>query len=264
MPSTLGSDSWTKSHGYDLMEIYGDTRDLGYSYSYFSRRDEILRLVTETLPPPARVLDVAGAQGNFSLLLAEHGYDITWNDLRADLEDYVRSKSISKTIRFAPGNIFEVEGIGEFDLVLAAEIVEHVAHPDHFIQRMAELVKPGGYIVLTTPNGSYFRNQLPAFSDCPDPSVFEARQFQPDADGHIFLLHPGETASLAVKAGLRIKEMRLFANALTAGRLGSRSVLPAVPFSLVKRFEEWTQTWPMGLRCHLHTQMAILIQRPHS
>ena len=38
------------------------------------------------------MLDLAAGQGNFSLALAERGYRVTWNDLRGDLEGYVRLK----------------------------------------------------------------------------------------------------------------------------------------------------------------------------
>ncbi|MGH8165407.1 MAG: hypothetical protein ACREP1_13845, partial [Rhodanobacteraceae bacterium] len=76
--------SWKSSYSYDLEEIYGAPTSLGYAYSYEQRRRETIRLLTEVLPPGARVLDVAAAQGNFSLTLAEMGYEVTWNDRRAE------------------------------------------------------------------------------------------------------------------------------------------------------------------------------------
>jgi SAM-dependent methyltransferase len=137
-------------------------------------------------------------------LLAEQGYHVTWNDLREEVAEYVRLKRESGTIRFAPGNVFDLEFRDTFDLVLATEVIEHIAHPDEFLAQLARMLKPRGYIVLTTPNGAYFRNRLPKFSDCPDPAVFEADQFKPDGDGHIFVLHPEELKILAVKAGPRL------------------------------------------------------------
>src|SRR5262245_48119639 len=185
-------ESWKSSYNYDLEEIYGEISNLGYAYSYHNRTKQTLKLLSEVLLPGARVLDIAAAQGNFSLSMAEMGYDVTWNDLRADLADYVRMKYETGSINFAPGNAFELRFPYLFDAILITEIIEHVAHPDEFLTKMATLVRPGGYVVMTTPNGAYIRNTLPKFSDCPDPSAYESIQFKPNSDGHIFLLHTTE------------------------------------------------------------------------
>src|SRR5271163_3374633 len=189
-------DSWKYSYPYDLEEVYGEIANRGYAYAYDNRRRQTLRLLTEVLAPGARILDIAAAQGNFSIALAEMGYNVTWNDLREDLADYVRLKQEQGEIQFAPGNAFELKFPFLFDAVLITEIIEHVAHPDEFLLKTAQLVKPGGYIVMTTPNGAYFQNSLPKFSDCTDPSIYEAVQFKPNSDGHIFLLHPQELKTL--------------------------------------------------------------------
>ena len=124
-----------------------------------------LAILGEVLEPGARVLDVAGAQGNFSLALAEMGYRVTWNDLRGELADYVRLKHERGAVEYAPGNMFELRADTLFDAVLITEVIEHVAHPDQFLAQAAALVRPGGYVVMTTPNGRYFRNTLPKFSN---------------------------------------------------------------------------------------------------
>src|ERR1043166_1848550 len=50
---------------------------------------------------------------------------------------------------------------------LITEIIEYVAHPDEFLRKAASLAKPGGYIVMTTPNGGDFLNRLPKFPSVP-------------------------------------------------------------------------------------------------
>ena len=77
--------SWKASYLYDLEEVYGRIKNRGYAYAYDRRRRATFSLVTEVLPPGARILDVAAAQGNFSIALAELGYEVTWNDMRAEL-----------------------------------------------------------------------------------------------------------------------------------------------------------------------------------
>jgi 2-polyprenyl-6-hydroxyphenyl methylase/3-demethylubiquinone-9 3-methyltransferase len=220
-----------------LEEIYGEVRNYGYSYSYDNRRKHTLKLVEEVLPKGAAILDVAAAQGNFTLSLAELGYEVTWNDLRADLADYVRLKHETGVVHYAPGNAFELGFKECFDCVLITEIIEHVAHPDDFLRKTAEMVKPGGYIVMSTPNGRCFVNRLPKFSECADPSVFESQQFKPNSDGHIFLLWPDEIAPLGEAAGLVLEKHEVFTNPLTAGHVKTEILLRIFPRKLV----EWTE-----------------------
>ena len=43
------------------------------------------------------------------------------------------------------------EGIGPFDVVLAANLICRLSDPDSFLGRLPQLVKPGGQLLLTTP-----------------------------------------------------------------------------------------------------------------
>ena len=260
-PESHWPESWRKSYEYDLLEIYGQISNRGYCYAYDNRFRHTIGLLSGALAPAARILDIGAAQGNFSLRLAEMGFEVTWNDLRGELADYVRLKHEHGTLHFAAGNAFDLQFPQPFDAVLITEIIEHVAHPDLFLARVAQLLKPGGYIVMTTPNGGYFRNRLPRFSDCPDPSVYEGRQFQPDADGHIFLLHYDEVRQLAGKAGLAVDKLQLFTNSLTNGHLKLGHALKILPRSLVEEIEKLTGRLPHKIANRLMVQMAVRLQK---
>lgn len=259
---TSWAPTWQYSYAYDLQEVYGEISRSGYAYAYQARRDAALALVGEAVPPGARILDVAAAQGNFTIALAERGYDVAWNDLRADLAGYVEQKRERGTVRYAPGNVLDFACDRPFDAVLATEIIEHVAHPGAFLAKLGALVRPGGIVVLTPPIGAYVRHDHPRFSDCPDPSAYEAQQFKPDADGHIFLLHPDEIAPLAAAAGLDVDAVRLFANPLTAGHLGSERALRILPRGVVRACEAMTRRLPAGMRARLSSHLAIRLRKP--
>jgi 2-polyprenyl-6-hydroxyphenyl methylase/3-demethylubiquinone-9 3-methyltransferase len=252
--------SWKESYDYDLLEIYGESHPRGYAYAYAERRRHALELIRRAAAPPATVLDVAAAQGNFTLALAELGYEVTWNDLRAELAGYVALKHERGMVHYAPGNALGLRFGQCFDIVLIAEVIEHTAHPDAFLAGVARMVKPGGHVVMTTPNGSYFRNALPRFSEHPDPSTFETQQFGPNARSHIFLLHGDEIAPLAAGAGLEVVEHRVFNNFLTNGHLKTDLLLRVLPRGLVAALERLTRRAPFRLT--LHTSMATLFRKP--
>jgi 2-polyprenyl-6-hydroxyphenyl methylase/3-demethylubiquinone-9 3-methyltransferase len=252
-----------ESHHYDELELWGDRSSLGYAYAYRNRAQTAIDLVKQAAAPPARVLDLAAAQGNFTLKLAEMGYRVLWNDLRVELADYVRQKYEFGQVEYYAGNVFDLptEKIGLFDVILATEIIEHVAHPDDFLKKLASLLAKDGTIVLTTPNGGYFRNKLPRFSDCPDPSVYESVQFRPNADGHIFLLHMDEMIALAGKAGLEVQRLSLFTNPLTSGHVKTEPILRVLPRSLVNVLEKATESLPMAMQRVVNVHMAVSLKR---
>ena len=245
-----------------MQEVYSEISHRGYAYAYANRRRHTLQLIREVLPTGARILDIAAAQGNFSIALAEMGYDVTWNDLRTELADYVRQKHERGRISFAPGNAFELNFNTPFDAVVITEVIEHVAHPDEFLGQTARLVRTGGYVVMTTPNGTYFRNQLPKFSECSDPSHYEAIQFKPNADGHIFLLHPDEIESLGDRAGLTIDKLELFTNPITSGHMKTELLLRAMPKRAVDWLESLTAYLPQTLSARFLVQMGVRFRKP--
>jgi len=216
------------------------------------------------MPPPARVLDVGAAGGNFALPLAEAGYDVTWCDLRAELVPVVRAKHERGRIEYLVANLFDLEPArhGRFDAILATEVIEHCAHPDAFLRHLAALLRPGGLMVLTTPLGSYLRNRLPRFEDCPDPSVHEAGQFRPDSDGHIFLFHLDELERLARQAGLLPLRFAWHNNPLTSGHMKLWVLLPLLPRALVLGLDRWTRRLPRRLAARLHASLLAVLQKP--
>ena len=260
-PAADWPESWRHVYGFDRVEVYGDRSNPGHTRAYNNRAHQVLEMAASVLRPGDRVLDIAAAQGNYTLWLAERGYDVTWNDLRSDLEGYVRLKWDRGTVRYAPGNAFDLRFPELFDLVLITEIIEHVAHPDEFLRASAALVRPGGFVLLSTPNGGYALSDRPRFSETADPAKYEAMQFQPDASGHIFLLHEDEVAPLAAAAGLTVRDLRLFTNPLTNGHLKTAMLHGLLPGAALDAMEGLTRRLPRPLVRRLHTAMAVLLQR---
>jgi SAM-dependent methyltransferase len=58
--------------------------------------------------------------------------------------------------RTITGDVTDLAGISEhFDTILAGEIIEHLEYPIEFIANCFALLKPGGRLVLSTPNPYY-------------------------------------------------------------------------------------------------------------
>ncbi|HTC87434.1 MAG TPA: class I SAM-dependent methyltransferase [Bryobacteraceae bacterium] len=192
------------------------------SYWAYGRMRAMLTLLEASALKPRTVLEVAAGDAALSACLTTMGCSAAANDLRAEnLANAVANFTNSESIRCLPGNLFDLDPreIGQFDLVIACEIVEHVAHTVDFLQQLRRFIAPGGHILLTTPNGAYFRNKLPTHSEIEDFAALEQQQFKPDSDGHLFLITPREMESLARQAGLKIERLVLWATPLVTGHI---------------------------------------------
>jgi 2-polyprenyl-3-methyl-5-hydroxy-6-metoxy-1,4-benzoquinol methylase len=46
----------------------------------------------------------------------------------------------------------------EFDVVVAAEVIEHLENPRFTVREMARMLRPGGTVIVTTPNNESWRS----------------------------------------------------------------------------------------------------------
>ena len=104
----------------------------------------------QPLVRPGRVLDVGCATGDFLKVAREHGWEVMGVDpssARADAEAAGISL-VGTTVddaKVAPGGL---------DLVTFWDVLEHLADPVAALRRARDLLRPGGMIALTVPDGS--------------------------------------------------------------------------------------------------------------
>jgi len=91
------------------------------------------------LPEGADILDVGAGRGDFKTIFANHDY------LGLDIYPYPEIDLAVDLIEECP---FKE---GTFDLVLLANVIEHVYDYRALVTRVASLVKPGGRILITVP-----------------------------------------------------------------------------------------------------------------
>lgn len=204
----------------------------------FMRLEYVTRfhLVFETIERLAlgkRVLDVGCAQGNLSLALAERGYQVVAMDLRHSFLQYLRLKyewgevsCVCCTLERFPFRS------GTFDVVLLGEVIEHVAYPETLLLDAAKLLATGGILVVTTPNGERLRTRLPTLSAVRDRRELVVRQFEPDAEGHLFELTKWELLRLVQEVGLTLKRHQFFCSPWVTGRLRCRHASRFLPVKL--------------------------------
>jgi 2-polyprenyl-3-methyl-5-hydroxy-6-metoxy-1,4-benzoquinol methylase len=123
------------------------------------------------------------------------------------------------------------------DVVVSVETIEHLENPRAFMRQLARVLKPGGMVIVSTPNQLsllskmtlLLRNQFSAFQEAPG-------------------LYPAHLTAL-----LEIDLMRI------AGECGL--VEPAIHYTNSGRVPFTPLSWPRWLRGRLFSDNVILVAR---
>lgn len=170
---------------YLLFHYGADEAQMPWAFGPKEALQYPLRCVDElldksTLPAGARALDIGCAVGASSFAMARYCDEVLGIDFSAAFIDtarelaekgekpfdYVEVGTIKQTaqaciaddidrsrVSFEVGDACNLRvDIGSFDVVLAANLLCRLPQPRQFLARLPELIKPGGQLLMTTPN----------------------------------------------------------------------------------------------------------------
>lgn len=245
-------------YGHDLQEMW-DRSIAPHIWNQYHNQLGLYQELVESHPGslPKRILDVGCAQATLAILLAERGHLVTAVDLRSEFIDYAKSRYTHGQIEFLSGNALRLELPHRYDVVFANQIIEHLVYPEILVRGLANLLGPGGLLVVTTPSWHYFKNQLPKFSDIGDRKAHEHRQFTSDADGHFFAYTADELAKVFRDAQLENLKVVPFETPLISGHFRVRHLHGIVPAPSLKRIDSLLLRVP-GIRYLLGHQLMVV------
>ncbi len=116
---------------------------------------EDLRLTQAKIPDDLSVLDVGCGTGIMvTLPLGSIGYRVTGIDIDGGSIQTARRVNPYSNVSFRQADAAAALAAGErYDVIIASEVLEHLADPLGFLQTLRALMRPGGVLILTTPNG---------------------------------------------------------------------------------------------------------------
>jgi len=119
------------------------------------RLDRIVSSCDEFDIPRNELLEVGAGFGTFAALAKETGAfeRVVAVEPTPELAQACRNH----TVQVIEKSLEEIsDEIDQVDVAVAFEVIEHVFSPSRFLDQMARLLRPGGLLVLTCPNGLGF------------------------------------------------------------------------------------------------------------
>jgi len=177
-----------------------------YAAAVYGRRNEAI--LAEAGPHPGVVLDLGCGVGDLSCLLAERADRVVASDVSRENVRRARTNLERAGVR---AEVLQGEGErlsfpdGTFDLVVVADVIEHVASVPVTLSEIRRVLGTGGRMICATPIRSTLQGWRAAdwtarkLARPTRPLPFEWR----NADVHETFLSPRELRSAIVAAGLR-------------------------------------------------------------
>jgi len=130
-----------------------------YIKKYYSKQTEdFLQLISKINRP--RALEVGCGCGTESLWFAMAGAEVLGVDLSdarlavaRERSDYLKRNSFNINVIFQNLNLFDIKPDKEFDVIWMEQAFHHIEPRADVPGKLFELLKPGGYVVISEANG---------------------------------------------------------------------------------------------------------------
>jgi SAM-dependent methyltransferase len=153
-PRLTKDDLWTRySSAYfwdEYLPSYGvhdgqfDLRDFDIRYH------AMLEMVAARVPPPGNLLEIGAGAGFFLKAAERAGWKVSGTEILEAGIDFARSRLGLEITHEAAEQLGAPDRSA--DVVAMFEVIEHLLDPRVVLRRVRSVLRPGGLVVLSTPN----------------------------------------------------------------------------------------------------------------
>jgi len=139
-------------HEDAVVEFYSQLEDNEYSSEAEGRGKNfktLLKRMSKIQTPDSTLLDIGAASGIFLHEALHWGYDVTGLE---PSEFLVNEAKRLYGLIIEQGTIENLKDDASFSTVTCLDIIEHLVEPDAFMARVSRIMKPGGLLVIVTPD----------------------------------------------------------------------------------------------------------------
>ncbi len=142
-----------------LLSLYSQVVDPEYEQEREGRGQNFLRIlkfIEKLRPLKGRLLDVGCATGIFLELARDRGWEVKG----VEPSSWAVSVARSKKLDVVQGDFEQVEFTSLFDVITMIDLIEHVANPMSLVEKAKKVLKPGGLLVVVTPDIDSFAARI--------------------------------------------------------------------------------------------------------
>ena len=165
------------------------------------------RIFEKYLIEGAKIIDYGCGDGErYGQLLRQAGFKYVGCDISEEAVKYAKRQGIPAYL-LNPNGQTELES-SSFDFSICYEVLEHVMNPEICLQEIHRLLKPTGYLTVSTPNAAYLPYRLEFFLTgflSPGGSPLTSRK-APWRDAHIRFFNPKMLRNLLEHCNFEIVE----------------------------------------------------------
>jgi methionine biosynthesis protein MetW len=105
------------------------------------------------VPPKSRVLEIGCATGYVGRALQiEKGCKVTGLEIDPAAAEIARQNGLEVHVGSLESQAFRDSIVGKFDVVIAADVLEHLADPGPALEHFKKWLAPGGVAIIAVPN----------------------------------------------------------------------------------------------------------------
>jgi 2-polyprenyl-3-methyl-5-hydroxy-6-metoxy-1,4-benzoquinol methylase len=111
---------------------------------------EVLDRAERLIPPGGDLLDIGPNVGTCLVVARDRGWRVHGIEINAEAARYCRE---TRGLDVIAGTLEpETYPPGRFDVVLMGDVIEHVASPADLMRTVARILRPGGSVLISTPD----------------------------------------------------------------------------------------------------------------
>ena len=161
-----------------------------------------------------KALDIGCGGGLFLSLLKQAGAEVIGIELSDSRAQYAKAKHSLEIYKYPIENEFWQKGYANhFDVVTLWDVIEHVNYPFETLQCAAQMLKPGGLLLIDTPCRNSFYHQFGALTyrltGGKYPTFLNA-MYSSHLFGHKQIFSTGEMKDLFELVGLEVIDLHKF------------------------------------------------------